>query len=130
VPGCTVGVGAVNDRVCYTALSPCIHPPVILIPPHATRPLSHHTHHHHQAATGNKDIHLHVVDLSSLQQIQRFATAFAQSGKPLHVLINNAATMQDSRSVTAEGVETAQVGEGGGGGGGLGGGIGQGREGQ
>lgn len=65
--------------------------------------------HPHQAATGNADVHLHVVDLSSLQQIQRFSADFARSGKPLHVLVNNAATMQDSRGVTAEGVETAQA---------------------
>lgn len=62
-----------------------------------------------QAATGNQDVHLHVVDLSSLQQIQRFSHDFAHSGRKLHVLINNAATMQDARGETAEGVEMAQV---------------------
>ncbi len=54
-------------------------------------------------------MHLHVVDLSSLHQIQRFTQTFTQSGKPLHVLINNAATMQAARGVTAEGVELAQA---------------------
>lgn len=54
-------------------------------------------------------MHLHVVDLSSLQQIQRFSHDFAHSGCKLHVLINNAATMQDTRGETVEGVEMAQV---------------------
>lgn len=50
-----------------------------------------------------------MVDLSSLRQIQRFSHDFAHSGRKLHVLINNAATMQDARGETAEGVEMAQV---------------------
>ncbi len=60
-------------------------------------------------ATGNKDVHLHVVDLGSKKQIQAFTQTFAASGQPLHVLINNAATMQSDRTVTSEGIETAQA---------------------
>src|SRR6056297_1134796 len=62
-----------------------------------------------QSVTGNKDVHLHVVDLSSLKQIQTFTNEFAASGKPLHVLINNAATMQSERMLTSEGFELAQA---------------------
>jgi len=62
-----------------------------------------------KTATGNDDVHLHVVDLGSNGQVQAFTKNFAASGKPLHVLVNNAATMQSTRSVTPEGIETAQA---------------------
>ena len=81
-------------------------------------------------STNNPHVHLHVVDLSSKQQVSsavtsvshhhrcahshlyptqiyNFATSFVKSGQPLHVLINNAATMCGERQVTSEGVETA-----------------------
>ena len=58
-------------------------------------------------STGNAEVHLHVVDLGSLKQVQEFTKKFAASGKPLHCLVNNAATMQDERTVTSEGFETA-----------------------
>lgn len=62
-----------------------------------------------KTATGNDDVHLHVVDLGSIGQVQAFTKNFAASGKPLHVLVNNAATMQSTRSLTPEGIETAQA---------------------
>jgi len=62
-----------------------------------------------KTATGNDDVHLHVVDLGSIGQVQAFTKSFAASGKPLHVLVNNAATMQSTRSLTPEGIETAQA---------------------
>jgi dehydrogenase/reductase SDR family protein 12 len=45
--------------------------------------------------TKNTDIHLHVCDVSSLQDINRMATEYKASGKPLHVLVNNAGAMVD-----------------------------------
>ncbi|GAB5034891.1 dehydrogenase reductase sdr family member 12 [Nannochloropsis oceanica] len=62
-----------------------------------------------KTATGNDDVYLHVVDLGSMGQVQAFTKTFAASGKPLHVLVNNAATMQSTRTVTPEGIETAQA---------------------
>lgn len=62
-----------------------------------------------KTATGNDDVYLYVVDLGSIGQVQAFTKTFAASGKPLHVLVNNAATMQSTRSLTPEGIETAQA---------------------
>ena len=52
-----------------------------------------------QGVTGSEDIHLHVVDLSSLEQVNAFTKAFAREhSSGLDVLINNAATMQVRRA--------------------------------
>ena len=43
----------------------------------------------------NPDVYLHVCDVSSLGDIKKLATEYRQSGKPLHVLVNNAGVMVD-----------------------------------
>eukprot|EP00850_Spirogloea_muscicola_P001315 SM000005S17112 [mRNA] locus=s5:232900:235923:+ [translate_table: standard] len=57
------------------------------------------------AKTGNKDVHLELCDLSSLQQVKDFACKYDTSGKPLHVLVNNAGIMESEKKQSAEGLE-------------------------
>lgn len=56
--------------------------------------------------SGNEDIDLVVADLASLRQVREAANAFLDSGRPLHVLMNNAGAIHMERSVTEDGVET------------------------
>jgi len=51
--------------------------------------------------TGNTDVHLRLCDLSSLASIFNLAQDFEASGKPLHLLVNNAGLMvhEGERSV-------------------------------
>jgi retinol dehydrogenase 12 len=58
------------------------------------------------AATGNRDVTLLLADLGVQREIRRVAAEFLVSGRPLHVLINNAGTINLQRSVTADGIET------------------------
>ena len=44
-------------------------------------------------------------DLASQQDIRRVAQNFLDTGKPLHLLLNNAGVMNTKRKVTAEGIE-------------------------
>jgi NAD(P)-dependent dehydrogenase (short-subunit alcohol dehydrogenase family) len=46
-----------------------------------------------------------AVDLSDLASVRAFAQAFVASGKPLHLLINNAGVMAPPLSTTAQGFE-------------------------
>ena len=43
--------------------------------------------------TGNSDVHLCTCDMSSLADIKKLAAEFNKTGRPLHVLINNAGVM-------------------------------------
>mmetsp|Transcript_110163 Transcript_110163/g.237135 ORF Transcript_110163/g.237135 Transcript_110163/m.237135 type:complete len:138 (+) Transcript_110163:217-630(+) len=54
-------------------------------------------------------IHLHLVDLSSIVEVDKFSAQFVESNSPLHGLINNAAIMLDNKSVTSEGLETVMA---------------------
>jgi len=56
--------------------------------------------------SGNEDIDLLVADLGSLRQVRRAAGAFLDSGRPLHVLVNNAGAIHMDRSLTEDGFET------------------------
>lgn len=47
-----------------------------------------------------------LADLASQQEIRRLAGDFLATGRPLHLLINNAGVVNTSRSVTADGIET------------------------
>lgn len=40
--------------------------------------------------TGNPDVHLRLVDLSSLDSVREFAKGFLEEEKALHILVNNA----------------------------------------
>jgi NAD(P)-dependent dehydrogenase (short-subunit alcohol dehydrogenase family) len=56
--------------------------------------------------TGNNDIDLLIADLGSQAQIRAAAAEFLESGRPLHVLLNNAGLIATRWSVTEDGVET------------------------
>lgn len=52
------------------------------------------------------ELHLHIVDVSSRAQVQRFSKEWLDSGKPINSLILNAGVLPQTRSVTSEGHET------------------------
>lgn len=56
--------------------------------------------------SGSDDLDLLVADLGSLSQIHAAAGAFLDSGRPLHVLVNNAGAIHMDRGVTEDGIET------------------------
>jgi retinol dehydrogenase 14 len=58
------------------------------------------------AETGHRDVTLMLADLSSQESIRRLASDFLASGRPLHVLLNNAGVVNTTRTVTADGIET------------------------
>ena len=47
------------------------------------------------------------ADFASLAEVRRLALAFVAEERPLHVLINNAGTMNTSRRLTVDGFEYA-----------------------
>ena len=55
--------------------------------------------------TGNRAIDLMIADLSSLEQVRQLVHDYVASGRPLHVLLNNAGAIFISRGVTSEGFE-------------------------
>lgn len=55
--------------------------------------------------SGQESLHLFVCDLSSQATIREFAQAFSSQFKKLHVLINNAAVIPLTRSLTEDGIE-------------------------
>lgn len=61
--------------------------------------------HEIQQRTGNADVQLEVCDMASLQQIRDYAKKFEESGKPLHVLVNNAGIMQQTPGQSPDGFE-------------------------
>lgn len=58
-----------------------------------------------KAETGNERLQLLVGDLSRQGDIRAVAEAFLETGKPLHVLINNAGIINLDRRVTEDGIE-------------------------
>lgn len=55
--------------------------------------------------TDAENVHFLHADLGSQQQIRRAAAEFLATGKPLHVLINNAGLGNTKRLVTEDGIE-------------------------
>lgn len=55
--------------------------------------------------TGNNKIHLLVGDLAVQADIRRVAQEFLETGKPLHLLINNAGVINMQRNLTVDGIE-------------------------
>lgn len=55
--------------------------------------------------TGNEDVDLIIGDLASQAEIRRIAQTFVDSGKPLHVLLNNAGVTNMKRVLTVDGYE-------------------------
>ncbi len=59
-----------------------------------------------KSRTGAVDIELLIADLSSQSQIRAAAAQFLDSGRKLHVLLNNAGLIIRQRTVTGDGIET------------------------
>lgn len=55
--------------------------------------------------TGNADVGLLRADLSSQREIRGLAEEFLASGRPLHVLLNNAGVVLQRREETEDGIE-------------------------
>jgi NAD(P)-dependent dehydrogenase (short-subunit alcohol dehydrogenase family) len=58
------------------------------------------------AKTGNQAVELMLADLASQQSIRTCARDFLATGRPLHVLVNNAGVVNLKRALTADGIET------------------------
>ncbi len=56
-------------------------------------------------ATGSRTVELMIADLSSLEQVRKLADEYLASGRPLHVLLNNAGAVFTSRAVSVDGFE-------------------------
>jgi NAD(P)-dependent dehydrogenase (short-subunit alcohol dehydrogenase family) len=56
--------------------------------------------------TGNAELTLMLADLSSQTEIRRLASDFLATGRPLHVLLNNAGVIMLRREETTDGIET------------------------
>ena len=56
-------------------------------------------------APGARRLETGVLDLASLESVRAFADRVLASGRPLHVLVNNAGVMAIPRRVTADGFE-------------------------
>lgn len=53
----------------------------------------------------NPNVEAIIADLSSIEETRRVADEFLASGRPLHVLLNNAGVIRTSREVTVDGLE-------------------------
>jgi NAD(P)-dependent dehydrogenase (short-subunit alcohol dehydrogenase family) len=58
-----------------------------------------------QRQTGNRDVTLMLADLSLQQSIRQLAQDFLVTGRPLHVLVNNAGIVNLQRKLTSDGIE-------------------------
>src|SRR5262245_26259155 len=56
--------------------------------------------------TGNKNVDLMITDFSHLSQVRRLAANVKTKYPRLHILVNNAGTYTDKRTLTADGYET------------------------
>ena len=59
-----------------------------------------------QADTENEQIVFGQLDLGSLASVQKWAGEYVASGKPLHILVNNAGVMWPPQQRTGEGLES------------------------
>lgn len=57
------------------------------------------------STTACADVELIIGDLASLEDVRQIAQTFIDSGKPLHVLLNNAGVFNLKRKVTVDGYE-------------------------
>lgn len=54
--------------------------------------------------TGNGDIHLRLVDLSSLDSVRKFTKRILEEEKALHILVNNAGISGDTCTHSINGI--------------------------
>nr|XP_020448261.1 retinol dehydrogenase 11-like [Monopterus albus] len=57
--------------------------------------------------TGNSDVHLRLVDLSSLDSVRDFAKGVLEEEKALHILVNNAGASGLPRQITKDGFDVS-----------------------
>ncbi|MCC5814859.1 MAG: SDR family NAD(P)-dependent oxidoreductase, partial [Leptospira sp.] len=55
--------------------------------------------------SGSSKVHLHIVDLSLLSEVQKFANQFRQSNSKIDILINNAGVLLNAMEITSEAIE-------------------------
>ncbi|XP_013385879.1 dehydrogenase/reductase SDR family member 12 [Lingula anatina] len=58
------------------------------------------------AASGNQNVHVHILDMSQPRKVFAFAKEFQASGQQLNVLVNNAGCMIHERTLDADGLES------------------------
>lgn len=58
-----------------------------------------------RAKTKNADVHLRLVDLSSLESVREFAKKIIEEEKALHILVNNAGVSGLPRQITKDGLD-------------------------
>lgn len=56
-------------------------------------------------SSGNSDVHLRVLDLSSMNSVREFAKKILEEEKALHILVNNAAVSGLGQSITEDGFD-------------------------
>ena len=56
-------------------------------------------------SSGNDKVKLHILDMSLPRKVWEFVNSFLSSNEPLHVLINNAGCMVNTREVNEDGLE-------------------------
>ncbi|CAI9266538.1 unnamed protein product [Lactuca saligna] len=57
------------------------------------------------STTGNQNVHLEICDLSCMNDVKSFASRFKEKDVPVHVLVNNAGVLENTRVTTPEGYE-------------------------
>ncbi|XP_072518142.1 retinol dehydrogenase 12 [Salminus brasiliensis] len=55
--------------------------------------------------SNNQNVHLRLVDTSSLQSVRKFAAQILEEEKQLHILVNNAGASGLPRGITSEGLD-------------------------
>ncbi|XP_028828926.1 retinol dehydrogenase 12-like [Denticeps clupeoides] len=55
--------------------------------------------------SGNDNVHLRILDTSSLASVRKFAAGILKEEKQLHILVNNAGASGLARSITEDGLE-------------------------
>ncbi|XP_072238741.1 retinol dehydrogenase 11 isoform X2 [Leuresthes tenuis] len=57
--------------------------------------------------TGNEDVHLRLVDVSSMDSVREFAKRILEEEKALHILVNNAGVSGLPKQLTKDGFEAS-----------------------
>ncbi|XP_047973128.1 retinol dehydrogenase 11-like [Salvia hispanica] len=56
-----------------------------------------------QSATGNKNVHLEICDVSCIGDVKTLALRFSVKDEAVHILVNNAGVLEQNRLTTSEG---------------------------
>ncbi|KAF5893978.1 retinol dehydrogenase 12-like, partial [Clarias magur] len=57
--------------------------------------------------SGNQNVHLRIIDTSSLESVRKFAAQILEEEKELHILVNNAGASGLPKGITADGLEVS-----------------------